>query len=169
MGSAYLPNQHFFKAAHTLHSVSYDAVEAYKEALGRLQSSYLRGKLLDFVYDHQRHLEEIATLMTELGAEMPQIPEALPAKGKIVVADIFGDTGILMALEAIEEEVLTAYEQVMKDVPSRKARQLLERGLLDERRHCAWIVTMIQKREAQGLMPHPHLYAGKKYMERTVA
>jgi hypothetical protein len=61
-------------------------------------------------------------------------------KGKVVIGQLVGDRGILMAMKSNEDDTNRAYEQaVRRHDLSTELRELLQRNLSDERRHRAWI------------------------------
>lgn len=128
--------------------LDFDAVEAYEEAIVRLSDESLRGPMREFMQDHIRHTRQLAPLAQRLGEEPPREAGAksLLTQGKVVLADLFGDRAILMAMKTNEEDTNTAYERALnhEDLPS-EARDLIRRNLEDERRHRAWIIDAIDK------------------------
>lgn len=129
-------------------SLDYDAADAYQSAIDRLDTPSFKQALSDFREDHLRHIRELSAIVRHLGLEAPTGPDIKVAltKGKVVVADLFGDEAILRAMKTNEDDTNTAYERAFHHknmVPL--AREVVERGLADERRHRAAIIDMIGK------------------------
>jgi len=122
--------------------LDYDAVEAYDAAIERLAGAPLRETMGGFRKDHLRHIEELSAILRQSGREPPSGPDAkrLLASGKVVIAGLIGDRAILMAMKTNEDDTNTAYERAAGNtvVPA-GVKQILQRGLADERRHRAWI------------------------------
>jgi len=122
--------------------LEYDAVEAYEAAVKRLDTASYKEKIGQFLNDHRRHISDLRPLATSYCANVadgPDIKQIL-TKGKVVIAELGGDTAVLKAMQSNEKETNTAYEDALKD-PHIMAdvRPVLERNLADERRHKAWI------------------------------
>lgn len=137
-----------FKAlVHDLIELDYDAIRAYEAAVERLEDESFKEKMREFLMDHRRHVEELSTLLQGLGEEIPDGPDSKQylTKGKVIIADLFGDKVILMAMKTNEEDTNTAYERALEheDLPE-YARDTIARGLADERRHRAWLEQTIQ-------------------------
>jgi len=69
--------------------------------------------------------------------------KALLTKGKVVIAGLMGDEAILQAMRTNEADTNTAYERAVnfKGLQA-NTRDVLQRGLEDERRHCEWILAV---------------------------
>lgn len=68
-------------------------------------------------------------------------------RGKVMMADLMGDTAILQAMRSNEEDTNTAYERAVKaDEGTPAAATALRAGLEDERRHRAWIEQALSAR-----------------------
>jgi uncharacterized protein (TIGR02284 family) len=122
--------------------LDYDAIEAYRAAIDRIEAPNDREQLQAFMADHERHVQEIGSFIAELGgspAKGPDVKQWL-AKGKVVIAGLVGDRAILMAMKTNEDDTNTAYERAAarEDLPS-DIRMVVEQNLDDERRHRAWI------------------------------
>lgn len=132
-------------------SLDYDAAEAYQAAIDSLQNPQYKQALSDFKEDHLRHTRELSVIVQELGLQPPTGPDAklALAKGKVVMTGIMGDSKILTAMKTNEEDTNTAYERALnhKDLKP-EARDAVERGLADERRHRDWIIGAVEKEKA---------------------
>ena len=127
--------------------LDYDAIEAYDEAIARLESSELRTRLSEFRDDHKRHTENLAPFLKQHGKNVPSkgnIKRVL-TKGKVTIASLMGDKAILMAMKTNEEDTNTAYERAVnhKEAPA-SLREVFQGILADERRHREWIVDTLK-------------------------
>lgn len=128
-----------------------DAVEAYEAAINRLDRAEFRARLADFKQDHERHIQELSTLVRASGEKPPTEGDfkRFLTQGKVVLGEIAGDTGILRAMLSNEKETNQKYEAALKDATlsaNADLHQILSRNLGDERRHKAWIETQLEKR-----------------------
>lgn len=72
--------------------------------------------------------------------------KSMLAKGKVVLGGLMGDKAILQAMTTNEDDTNTAYERAVKhDEASAEVRQVLSRGLADERRRRDRMVETIAK------------------------
>jgi uncharacterized protein (TIGR02284 family) len=141
-------NPDFHVVLKSLIALDFDAAEAYEAAIERLKNSQYKQQLTEFREDHLRHTRELSEVARKLGLEPPTGPDmkAALAKGKVVMMDIFGDRAILMAMKTNEEDTNTAYERALnhKDIDP-AAREVVNRGFADERRHRAWIMDRLDE------------------------
>lgn len=130
--------------------LDYDAIEAYKAAIARVEHVGDRGQLASFLEDHQRHVDDLSALVREMGGEPAKsadIKQVL-TKGKVVIGGLLGDRVVLEAMKTNETDTNTAYERAVArtDLPAH-VRTALEKNLADERRHREWIVQRISESE----------------------
>lgn len=132
----------FLDTLNNLIELDFDAIEAYQAAIDRLDDGTAKEQLRQFMGDHQRHTRELGEIVRELGGTPPTQGDfkRYLTKGKVVLAEIAGDKGILQAMKSNENDTNTAYERALQrnDIQSR-AQNVLQRNLEDERRHRAWI------------------------------
>lgn len=133
--------------------LDFDAIEAYKAAIGRVDNLSDRSQLASFLEDHQRHIQDLTPLVLELRGEPAQegdIKQVL-TKGKVVIGGLLGDRMVLEAMKTNEGDTNTAYERAASrtDVPAHM-RAVLAKNLADERRHRDWIVQRLA--EAEGVL-----------------
>jgi uncharacterized protein (TIGR02284 family) len=125
-----------------LMELDYDVIAAYMIAVDRLEHPGYKARMREFLADHERHIQDLYPVVIDLGGTPPQEGDikAVLTQGKVRIAQIAGDTGILAAMRSNEDDTNTAYERALirLDVPSR-IRVILEQNLADERRHRAWI------------------------------
>ena len=128
--------------------LDYDAADAYQAAIDRLENSSFRSALAEFKRDHLRHITELGDILSSMGRTPPKEGDmkALLTKGKVVIAGLLGDESILQAMRTNEADTNTAYERGVnfKGLQA-NTRDVLERGLEDERRHCGWILETLKQ------------------------
>jgi uncharacterized protein (TIGR02284 family) len=122
--------------------LDYDAIDAYDAAIERVQDGVTKSALAGFKADHERHVRDLGAVLRSMGFEAAQhgdIKRVL-TKGKVLIGNIAGDRGILMAMKANEDDTNNAYDRaVNRSDIAVDVKSLLERNLADERRHRAWI------------------------------
>lgn len=136
----------FADALRDLTELDYDAIEAYDVAINRVDNIEYKTKLTEFRDDHRRHVEENSALLASHGEEAPAGPSGKQwlTKGKVVLADMIGDTTILVAMRSNEIDTNTAYERLnAHEGRWEDSLEFLSRGLSDERRHKAWLESII--------------------------
>jgi uncharacterized protein (TIGR02284 family) len=128
--------------------LDYDAVEAYEAAIERLDDATSRPTLASFKDDHQRHIHDLSSFVRRMGGEVPTSGDfkRVLTKGKVVIGEILGDRGVLMAMRSNEDDTNMAYEHACARTDlSQDLRHVLDSNLADERRHRAWIVARIEQ------------------------
>lgn len=143
----------FVRMLKNLIELDFDAVEAYQAAIARLEDRSSRETLADFMNDHLRHTRDLSEVVHQMGGVPPKGGDfkRVLTKGKVVIGNIIGDRGVLMAMKSNEDDTNAAYERVVKRTDlSPDLLDLLQRNLADERRHRAWIVDRLDyMREAR--------------------
>jgi len=134
----------FAAAIKDLIELDYDAIEAYEAAINRLDNKDYKAKLSEFKKDHQRHTQELSELLGEHHVtNIPSGPSNVKqwlTKGKVVLANLMGDSAILSAMISNETDTNTAYERIYaREDIWEEAKSTIRRGLDDERRHKAWL------------------------------
>lgn len=144
-----ISNQSVAKELNALMEVEYDAIAAYVAAIERLESEAFKSQLRDFMRDHERHVRKLNVAVMELGDEPVKKGDLmrLLTKGKVVVADLFGDKAILMAMKTNEDQTNKAYENILKGRYPEDIRRILLNGLSDERHHRDWITAKLNTLE----------------------
>ena len=135
------------KTLKKLIELDYDAIEAYEEAIERLDNASYKQSLREFMQDHQRHTMNLAPFLKACGEEVPDGPDAMRflTEGKVIIADLAGDKAILKAMNANEKTTNKAYEKALEvDDLDGELRQILLDNLNDEKRHKAWIERQIE-------------------------
>lgn len=129
-----------------LMQLDYDAITAYESAIERLESAIYRAKLMEFLSDHKRHVDELANAVRSAGGEPATDGDAKAwlTKGRVVLADIVGDDeSILKAMKVNEDQTNAKYEEALEAGYLEPIKAMLRRGLADERRHREWLVATI--------------------------
>jgi len=132
----------FADAMRELLALEYDAIEAYDVALSRLGSRVYRHKLLDFLEDHKRYIQELSEILDAHDQDLPELPSKGQwlAKGKVALASVVGDGAILSAIQSNEEDVIKAYERAVCSTDMwDDARYVLVNGLKDINIHEKWL------------------------------
>ncbi len=127
--------------------LDYDAADAYQAAIDRLKDARFRSTLAEFKRDHLRHITEVGDILSSMGRTPPKEGDmkALLAKGKVVIAGLMGDEAILQAMRTNEADTNTAYERAVQFKGLQvNTREVLQRGLEDERRHCESILEQLK-------------------------
>ena len=128
--------------------LDYDAADAYQAAIDRLDNAEWRTTLATFMEDHLRHTDELGEALLAMGITPPTQGDmkTMLTQGKVMMAGLIGDDAILRAMRTNEADTNTAYERAVQ-FPDLGVtlREILERGLADERRHCAWILAQLQQ------------------------
>jgi uncharacterized protein (TIGR02284 family) len=134
----------------SLIELDFDAIEAYRAAISRVDDLNDRGRLAEFMQDHERHVSELSEVVRSVGGEPPMHGDLkqILTRGKVVIAGLIGDRVVLAAMKTNEDDTNTAYERAVAHPDLTDTwRELLERNLGDERRHRAWIERRISEAE----------------------
>ena len=140
----YVGNQeNFTEALKALLELEYAAADAYETAVTRLESQEYKIKLESFKKDHERHIEEVSSLLRDHHHEIPEksvVGKQLLTTGKVVIANLIGDNAILQAMVSNEIDTNTAYERMQNHEDKwPEAEDIIDRGLQDERMHKEWL------------------------------
>jgi rubrerythrin len=142
----------FGDALKDLIELDYDAVEAYEAAVNRLENQVFKEKLNIFKADHEWHIQELTNVLNKRDIEPPSGPSAGKqwlAKGKVVLANLIGDTTILRAMISNEIDTNSAYERIsLREDMWPEAKDIVRRGLEDERRHKKWLENTLLEENA---------------------
>lgn len=142
-------NQTVSKQLNELIELDFDAIAAYQAAVQRLESEGYKTQLQAFMRDHERHVSVLSAAVRELGDEPVKKGDIkkLLTKGSVVLADLFGDKAILMAMRTNEEQTNKAYEAAAKGRFPEDIHRILLNNLSDERHHREWLIAKINAME----------------------
>lgn len=138
--------ERFIDAVRSLIELDYDAIEAYDAAIHRLENANYKTQLKEFKEDHERHVRELSALLRKHRQEPPAGPslKRVLTKGKVVVANIAGDKAILKAMLDNEEDTNQAYQTMLDRLDDwEDSKDILMRGLHDEKKHKTWIKKVV--------------------------
>jgi uncharacterized protein (TIGR02284 family) len=130
--------------------LDFDAIEAYRAAIARLDEKEDRATLAEFLADHERHTRELVPLIRSLGKEPSTGPDMKQwlTKGKVVIAALVGDNAILLAMKTNEADTNAAYERAVGRTDlTNEMRRVLEKNFDDEKRHKAWIEARLEAKK----------------------
>lgn len=139
----------FMDALGELVQLDYDAVAAYEAAINNISLPKYKNSREDFKKDHEKHIKVFSKYIEANGEIPPDGPGAKSflTQGKVVLANLVGDRTILRAMRSNEEDTNTAYKRLnsYENIPSNIVDDLKE-GLEDERRHAAWLESVLQNK-----------------------
>ena len=136
----------FVNALQDLLELEFDAVEAYDAAINRLEDEHYKSKLREFRGEHRVHIRELSAILQKHGKSVPTGPSGKQwlTKGKVVLGSLMGDNSILSAMRSNEVDTVTAYERLNEyNDKWPDSVEILKRGLNDERKHKAWLESVI--------------------------
>ncbi len=118
--------------------LEYDALEAYKSAINRLKSENYKLTFEEYQKDHEYHITEISNYLSKYLQDIPKTPSAKQwlTKGKVVLANLMGDTEIIKAMISNESDTNKAYENVLQRQDKwLEIEPFLKAAYSDEKRH----------------------------------
>jgi len=134
----------------SLIQLDYDAIEAYDAAIHRIRNTEYKNKLTEFKKDHQAHIKNLSPYVNKEEHEAPTGPgiKSILTQGKVVLANLVGDTAILKAMKSNEVDTNKAYQHINEygSIPS-ELKDSLRKGYEDEKRHLDWIEKELQRLE----------------------
>jgi rubrerythrin len=133
----------------SLYKLDIDASRAYGQAIEEIEHADIRMKLSEFRNDHERHIDELAAAIRELG-EVP--PERSPdfkgylIEGFTALRSKTGTEGALKAMQGNEKLTNKKYGDARSWALTPTARSLIEKNYEDERRHLEYIEVVLESR-----------------------
>lgn len=119
-----------------------DAVEAYGEAIKRIDHATIRDRLIEFRADHERHITELDGCIRQLGG-MPKKRKAdlkgFLIEGFTALRSAIGIEGALKAMRSNEKLTNRRYGEAVTHGFPADIQRILENGRDDEKRHLAYI------------------------------
>jgi uncharacterized protein (TIGR02284 family) len=130
------------KNLNSLIQLDVDAAHCYDEAIQRIEDRGIATTLEAFRGDHQRHADDLSSLVSDLGGTPPkQSPDlkGLLLEGMTALRSATGTEGTLKAMEMNEKIAHREYERAQDwDVPA-NIKGVLELNWDDEKRHLEYI------------------------------
>jgi rubrerythrin len=129
--------------------LDHDAVEAYEQAIKRLDNAQCRAKLQGFQTDHRRHIDELKACITAYEGRPADHRDlkGYVMTGLTALQSMAGDEAALKAMQANEGGTNDAYEDAADDrrLPD-EVQELVARNRNDEARHLEWLNRAIDQR-----------------------
>src|SRR5690606_16217034 len=119
-----------------------DAVNAYEQAIQRIDATQIAGQLDAFKGDHQRHIEELSRAVRDLGGEPPDGSPDLKGyllEGFTALRSATGTEGALKAMRTNEKLTNKRYEAALSENLPANVASIVRRNREDERRHLQYI------------------------------
>ncbi|RKH39387.1 ferritin-like domain-containing protein [Corallococcus sicarius] len=126
-----------------------DAVGAYDVAISRIGPALVRERLNSFRADHLRHVQDLNTLIRDLGGEPVALRSDLKGsamKGLTAMTGLMGTEATLWAMLGNEELFDRAYELALQFEWTPAVKVLIRQHREDERRHGTWIRDAVRTR-----------------------
>jgi uncharacterized protein (TIGR02284 family) len=136
------------EALNDLIQLDYDAVQAYKQAIEKIDDVIARMDLEAFQADHERHITDLSQVVRMLGGEPIELGRDLKGvllEGLTVLRSVTGTLGALRAMKMNEKLTNRAYERALEMPLPAGAREVVLRNREDERRHLASIEVQIAR------------------------
>ena len=129
--------------------LDHDAVDAYEQAIKRMDSPFCREKLREFQADHRRHIVDLKTCIESYGGS-PKDRKDLKGffiAGMTAIQSMGGDESALKAMHVNERITNREYDEALKDqTMPEDVRNLVQKNRADEARHLAWVEEALSKR-----------------------
>jgi uncharacterized protein (TIGR02284 family) len=139
----------FLSRLNNLLMLDHDAVDAYEQAIKRMKSPVVSGRLRAFQDDHRRHIADLTACITKYGGQ-PQNRRDVKGffiKGMTALQSVMGDEMALKAMHTNERLTNRYYQDALDEVTyPADARAIVERNRADEARHLAWIEEALKSR-----------------------
>lgn len=133
----------FAESIKNLIELEYDTIEAYEEAISRLEVESNKLKLREFCQDHEQHVLALSELLLNHKEQVPVksgIIKNWISKGKVIIADLIGDSSILLAMASNETDTNKAYERMnARHDRWDDSKEILKIALADEKMHKEWL------------------------------
>lgn len=127
-----------------------DAVEAYQEALKKIENPSIHQRVGQFMNDHQRHIKRLSDLLRLAGEEVPEQKKDIKGffiKGMTSFRSITGEEGALKAMQTNEQLTNKTYKEAFEDWDlDPDARIIVSDNYEDEKRHLTYINEVIETR-----------------------
>jgi uncharacterized protein (TIGR02284 family) len=136
------------EAMNELIQLDYDAVQAYKQAIEKIDDTIARLDLESFQADHERHIVDLSQAVRLLGGEPERAGRDLKGillEGLTALRSVTGTMGALKAMRMNEKLTNRSYERALEAKLPPAARDVVLRNREDERRHLAAIEQHIER------------------------
>lgn len=131
-----------FEKLGDLLQLDFDAVDAYNEAIEKIDQEDVRTQLGKYRDDHQRHVSELTEIIRAMGGVPPEPKrdfKGMLIEGMTALRSSMGTDSALKAMRTNEKMTNRTYERAMEWDVSTEAHDFIRRGFEDERQHLAYI------------------------------
>jgi rubrerythrin len=122
--------------------LEYDAIQAYNQAIGKVDVPNIREQISLFRDDHERHVDKISAMIHSMGEEPPERSHDVKGfflEGFTGISSAAGTESIIQAMETNENLTNQHYDRALqKDLPS-EIRTQLEENFENEQRHLQYV------------------------------
>jgi uncharacterized protein (TIGR02284 family) len=136
------PAHEIVEILNELVQLDYDAMQAYEHAIDRVEDDEVADDLEAFLADHQRHVDDLAQLVRELGGE-PIEPhrdlKGLLLEGLTALRSATGTKGVLAAMRTAEKLMHRTYTRTLAQPLPSHVCAVVAVHAADEQRHLAAI------------------------------
>ena len=140
--------------------LDYDAVQAYKQAIEKIDDVAARTDLESFQADPERHIADLSQAVRMMGGEPEKVGRDLKGvllEGLTALRSVTGTLGALRAMRMNEKLTNRSYERALEVKQLGTARDVVLRNREDERRHLAAIEMHIERLSGDRLGPNAQL------------
>jgi uncharacterized protein (TIGR02284 family) len=134
-----------------------DAVEAYTQAIEKIDPEPIRNSLIKFRSDHQQHITNLSAKIKELGDNPPQNADlkGLLLEGVTKLRSITGTEGALSAMRMNEKITNKTYAEALEQDWPADIMALIQNNANDEQGHLSYIEQALETKawDASGV-PH---------------
>lgn len=135
-------NEKIISVLNDLIQLDIDAVHAYGQAIDNVEESVVRGRLLEFQNDHERHIRELGQAVLDQGGtpiEHKRDFKGFLIEGMTAIRSATGTKGALKAMRTNEVLTNRQYDKALEEALPPRVRDLVMRNRDDERRHLQYI------------------------------
>jgi rubrerythrin len=130
-----------------------DACYSYSEAIKEVEEKDIQQQLINFQKDHERHIEELSTLLKDMGGE-PIKPtrdfKGFIIEGMTALQSLTGTKGALKAMLTNEKITNKKYADALEYKGfNQEVRKLIQENFNDERRHLEYVKEKISEIEGE--------------------
>ena len=129
--------------------LDHDAVDAYEQAIKRIDSELCRNKLREFQADHRRHIVDLKDCVVRYEAKPRDHADikGFFIKGMTAIQAMAGDEMALKAMQTNEKLTNAKYQEALDDLTMPDdVRSIVQRNRNDEKRHLEWINLALSQR-----------------------
>lgn len=119
-----------------------DAVEAYEQAIEKIDDPVISDQLSIFQSDHERHIDELSDYLAEQGEDVPDRSPDIKGyllEGFTSLSSSTGTDGALKAMQSNEKLTNKKYKEATEWDLDSEAKDIIMQGYDDERTHLAYI------------------------------